>query len=100
MNLLDLPTVKYRSRLEIISTILRTAMEGATKTKIMYMSYLSYEQSKEYLQFLQERGLLEYKSEEEVYRITEKAIRFLKTAQEMNEILPSRDINDDIDHLR
>ncbi len=52
--------MKYRSRTDIVATILETADGGATKTKIMYSAYLSYAQLKEYLSMLLENELLEY----------------------------------------
>ena len=44
--------MKYRSRTEIVGNILDAANRGATKTKIMYMAFLSYNQVKEYLSVL------------------------------------------------
>jgi predicted transcriptional regulator len=44
--------MKYRSRTEIVSMILEAANGSATKTKIMYKSFLSYAQLKEYLSVL------------------------------------------------
>jgi len=41
--------MKYRSRTEIVSMILEAANGSATKTKIMYKAFLSYEQLREYL---------------------------------------------------
>jgi predicted transcriptional regulator len=54
--------MKYRSRTDIIGQILDAANGGggAIKTKIMYQTYLSYAQLKEYLTVLTERGLLNY----------------------------------------
>jgi predicted transcriptional regulator len=53
----------YRGRHEIIAHMLRTATdnvsEGVSKTSIMYKSFLSYAQLKEYHSFLIENGLLE-----------------------------------------
>ena len=53
----------YRERHEIIAGMLRTISEsgtdGASKTPIMYKSFLSYAQLKEYLLFLVEKGLVE-----------------------------------------
>ena len=40
--------MKYRSRTEIVSAMLRIANRGATKTRIMYGAYLSYAQVMEY----------------------------------------------------
>jgi predicted transcriptional regulator len=56
-------TKEYRERHSIISQILDTIKdnqgEGATKTSIMYKSYLSYVQLREYLSLLVERGLVD-----------------------------------------
>jgi len=43
----------------MLSTINDTGTEGANKTSIMYKSYLSYAQLKEYLSFMLEKGLVE-----------------------------------------
>jgi predicted transcriptional regulator len=44
--------MKYRSRTDIVATILDIANDGSTNTKIMYKAYLSYAQLKEYLSIL------------------------------------------------
>jgi len=82
--------MKYRSRTEIVATILETVRSGTTKTKIMYKAYLSYTQMKEYLQFLQERKLMEFESGTQIYRITDKGLQFLKAYEEISGLV-SRD---------
>ena len=52
--------MKYRSRTEIVGNLLDAANGEATKTKIMYKAFLSYEQLKEYLSVLIENNLIEY----------------------------------------
>ena len=52
--------MKYRSRTEIVAMILEAANGGATKTKIMYKAFLSYNQLREYLSVLIENNLIEY----------------------------------------
>ena len=53
--------MKYRSRTDIVGSILKSANGGrANKTKIMYKAFLSFEQLKEYLTVLQDKGLIEY----------------------------------------
>ena len=69
--------MKYRSRTEIASRILESAMSGATKTKIMYRAFLSYAQLKEYLAVLEESGLLAYDKGEQIYKTTQKGLHFL-----------------------
>ena len=81
--------MKYRSRTEITVLILEAANGGATKTKIMYKSFLSYAQLKEYFTMLIENALIEY--EEKIlnmYRTTEKGLRLLKIYNQIEEIVP------------
>ena len=79
--------MKYRSRSEIIAMILQAANKGATKTRIMYAAYLSYAQVKEYIAFLQSKGLILYEEGTSMYRLTEKGLRFLSTFDEISEII-------------
>jgi predicted transcriptional regulator len=69
--------------------ILDAANGGATKTKIMYKSFLSYAQLKEYLTMLIENGTLEYEDGLlNIYRTTEKGLRLLKIYNQIEEIIP------------
>jgi len=97
----------YRERHEIIAGMLRTisnsGTEGTSKTPIMYKSFLSYAQLKEYLLFLVEKGLVEeyhrQKKEEDKnektsigderlnYKITEKGLHLLQICDEINGII-------------
>jgi predicted transcriptional regulator len=77
--------MKYRSRTEIVSMIL----ESATKTKIMYIAFLSYVQLKEYLSVLIENNLLEYLEGTRTFKTTEKGLNLLKIHNEMAELLPT-----------
>jgi len=79
--------MKYRSRTEIASMILEAANGSATKTKIMYKAFLSYAQLKEYLSVLIENNLLEYLDGKQNYKTTEKGLNFLKTHNEISELL-------------
>src|SRR5688572_18248133 len=76
----------YRSRTEIASQILKAAIGGVAKTRIMYRAFLSYAQLKEYLQVLTVNGLLEYVKGEELYRTTAKGQKFLKLYENMGEL--------------
>jgi len=81
--------MKYRSRTEITVLILEAANGGATKTKIMYKSFLSYAQLKEYFTMLIENGLIEYEEKiSNMYRTTEKGLRLLKIYNQIEEIVP------------
>ncbi|MGE0243556.1 MAG: winged helix-turn-helix domain-containing protein, partial [Nitrososphaeraceae archaeon] len=79
--------MKYRSRTEIVATILDSTNGGATKTKIMYNAFLSYNQLKEYLSILIENNLLEYLEGTKIFRTTEKGLNLLKIHNEMSELL-------------
>ena len=79
--------MKYRSRTEIAATILETVRCGTTKTKIMYKAYLSYTQIKEYLKFLQDKGLMEYEQGTMIFRITEKGILFVRAYEEITNLV-------------
>ncbi|HYA81978.1 MAG TPA: winged helix-turn-helix domain-containing protein [Candidatus Bathyarchaeia archaeon] len=60
---------------------------GATKTKLMYKAYLSFNQLREYLTLLVENGLIEYEGGQ-TYRTTEKGMRVLHLQNEINEVAP------------
>jgi predicted transcriptional regulator len=88
--------MKYRSRLEIIASMLEVAASGdASRTTIMYRSFISHAQLKEFLSFLLQKGIIiEYRKEgkgnrEErtLYKTTEKGLHFLHIYNEMNDLL-------------
>jgi predicted transcriptional regulator len=90
-------TRTYRGRYliiaEILSTINDSGSEGANKTSIMYKSFLSYAQLKEYLSFMVEKGLVEESpqrfsdNEKFVYKITGKGLRLLQISREIESIV-------------
>ena len=71
-------TVKYRSRTDIIVSMLEAARLETTKTRIMYLSYLSSHQLGTYLQLVIRNGLVEYDSARQRYWTTEKGLRLLE----------------------
>jgi predicted transcriptional regulator len=79
--------MKNRSRTEIVSSILDAANGGATKTKIMYKAFLSYNQLKEYLSVLIENNLIEYLEGNKTFKTTEKGLNLLKMHNEMARII-------------
>ena len=81
--------MKNRSRTEIVGNILDAANGGATKSKIMYIAFLSYGQLREYLSILIENNLLEYIEGTQTYKTTEKGLYFLKKYDEIQELLPT-----------
>ena len=76
-----------RSRTEIVGNILDAANGWASKTKIMYTAFLSYNQLKEYLSVLIENNLIEYLDGTKTFKTTEKGLNFLKTHNEIGELL-------------
>ena len=86
--------MKNRSRTEIVGNILDAANGGVTKTKIMYIAFLSYGQLREYLSILIENNLLEYIEGTQTYKTTEKGINFLKIYSEIGELLQTSIEND------
>jgi predicted transcriptional regulator len=78
---------KYRSRDDIIASILQATIEKQIRTKIMYKTYLPYKQLKEYLLLLLENSLLEYQQGEQTYRTTEKGRRLLDIYNQINELV-------------
>jgi predicted transcriptional regulator len=87
--------MKYRSRSEIVGLLLDAANGGgATKTKLMYKAYLSFNQLREYLSLLVENGLIEYEEGMRTYKTTEKGIRLLQIQNTMDEIAPIHNIKE------
>ena len=78
--------MKYRSRTDIVTQILEAANGGSTKTKIMYKAYLSYAQLKEYLSILIENDLLKFVEGEQLYKTTEKGLKFLRVYDQMSDL--------------
>jgi predicted transcriptional regulator len=76
-----------RSRTEIVGNILDASNGGASKTKIMYTAFLSYNQLKEYLSVLIENNLIEYRDGTQTFKTTEKGLNLLKMHNEMGELL-------------
>lgn len=68
---------KYRSRIEIISSILEASAEGAKKSKVMHKSFVSNTQFKLYMNHLIEKNLLNIDSESKL-TITTKGLEFLE----------------------
>ncbi|MGA8403449.1 MAG: winged helix-turn-helix domain-containing protein [Nitrososphaeraceae archaeon] len=77
--------MKYRSRSDIVGLILEAANGGASKTKIMYKSYLSFAQLKDYLAMLIEQHLIEYEETGHLFKTTSKGLRVLHLQNEINE---------------
>jgi predicted transcriptional regulator len=81
--------VKYRSRSDIIGLLLNAANGGgATKTKLMYNAFISFNQLREYLSLLVENGLIQYEEGMHTYKTTEKGMRSLHIQNKIDEVAP------------
>ena len=79
--------MKNRGRTELLATMLEAAKGKASKTKIMYSAFLSYNQLKDYLDILIENNLIEYLEGTQTYKTTEKGLNFLKKYSEIGSLL-------------
>lgn len=70
--------------------MLEAANDGATKTQIMYRSFMSYAQLKQYLSMLEENSLLVHDQKTSEYKTTAKGLKLLKTYNQMSEIMKAR----------
>ena len=61
---------------------------GATKTKLMYSAFISFNQLKEYLSLLVENGLIQLEEGTHSYKTTEKGIHFLQIQNKIDEVAP------------
>ena len=98
-------TKEYRGRHEIIEQMLQIASnngsKGVSRTSIMYKSFLSHGQLKEYLSYLLENDLLEEfpqqvrKSGKEkiMYKITPKGLRLMQIYDEMRSMVAINEIS-------
>ena len=73
-----------RDEIDIIAAILKCIINinnsknhKATKSKIMYGSYLSYTQLTGYLSLLIKKELIEYQKSEQTFRTTAKGVHYL-----------------------
>jgi predicted transcriptional regulator len=80
--------MKYRSRIDLISQILEAANGGgATRSKIAYKAFLNYDQLKENLVVLIEMDLLRFDENAQIFKTTEKGLRFLQLYGEINNMI-------------
>ena len=98
-------TKEYRGRHEIIEQMLQTISnndsEGVSRTSIMYKSFLSHGQLKEYLSYLLENGLLgefaqqvrKSGKEKIMYKITPKGLRLMQIYDEMRNMVSLDEIS-------
>ncbi|MEM4481105.1 MAG: winged helix-turn-helix domain-containing protein [Candidatus Bathyarchaeia archaeon] len=83
---------RRRSRVEVIREILREALDGANKTRLMYRCNLNFGRFNRYLRELLDAGLLERVAANPeagmvLYRTTEKGRELLKILEKAGEFL-------------
>jgi predicted transcriptional regulator len=80
---------KNRSKLDIIAAILNVVdNREASKSRIMYGAYLSYEQAREYMPTLLQSGLFTTTNNaRSLYKIRERGLRFLELYGKVNEMI-------------
>src|SRR5574341_297510 len=85
--------MKNRGREEIVASILQSAAtdNGIIRTRIMYNSFLSYQQLCSYLEPLIDYGLLTYDRANKVYRITKKGSEFMEIYNKMSDLLKTNE---------
>ncbi len=90
ISVLLLMSMKYRSRTEIVYQILQIAKtegDGAARTKIMYKAFLSYAQLREYLTVMTDNDLLQFESDTQRFKITEKGLRFMSIYDQIGTVM-------------
>lgn len=80
----------------MLNTINDTGVQGVSRTTIMFKTFLSHAQLKEYLSFLTEKGLVDEfpkqvknsgGHEKYIYKITGKGYHMLQISQEIESIV-------------
>jgi predicted transcriptional regulator len=79
----------YRSRIDILASILRTVERENNDvglTRLMYNSFLSFKQVKEYLVILKDNNLLNYDTTSKKYKITTNGLKFLELYEKLDNV--------------
>jgi predicted transcriptional regulator len=75
---------------KILQVVNSDSVNGATKNKLMYEVSLSNAQLNDYVTMLIERDLLHYDLQAHAFKITEKGLRFLKTYNQMYDMIKAQ----------
>lgn len=84
---MDKHIMKYREHVDIVKAILEITRSGASKTQIMYKAFLSYTLLVNYLQILQDKGLVKYNKKTLRYKLTKKGDQFIEYYKKIAELL-------------
>ena len=76
-----------RNSLEITAEILQIAKDGARKTRIVYGANLNFRLLQQYLEELENQGLIKNRDEKNLIKTTQKGIQFLKHYKEFRHFL-------------
>jgi predicted transcriptional regulator len=73
--------LKHRSKIEIIADILENIRNDGnmSTSKIIYKTFISYNQAKEYIPLLLQTELIKHGNNEHTFMITNKGLHFLNT---------------------
>ena len=85
--------MKYRSRADICTEILKIADKGVSKTKIMYGAYLSFTQLREYLKMLLDNGMLAFDGETMQYKTTDIGRNFVKMYDRIGQMFDRKQLS-------
>ncbi len=86
------PTARFknRNRMEIVANLLNIARTGTLKTHLMYKANLSYVMIADYLDYLQEAGLIQEALDKggtsKLFQTTEKGLKYLETYESLQNI--------------
>jgi predicted transcriptional regulator len=81
---------KRRDREEIMYEILTAAIEPATRTRLIYASFLSNTELRQYISLLLENGMLEVDSvSKRRFKVTEEGRKFLTLYSDMIRMMAS-----------
>lgn len=83
--------IKYRSKMQIMGEILSATSShtgGLTKTKIVYKSYLSYAQVKDYLSAMLVDELLIFDEKTAKFTVSQKGFKYLENYRKIAELVP------------
>ena len=75
--------MKNRSRVDLIATMLRSAKSGASRSRIMYATFISHKQLMDYLAFMQRNKLIEIDEKTNHIYPTEKGHAWLITYEKL-----------------